>query len=212
MTSNMGPILVFHRIQPFGSHDFSSLDKVYSRHVTGSVNCENSSVCLIMKYCPTSTIFTNPASVQNLITRSCCESLSTRSVYFCNKFSCAGISIDGVVLYLCSQLRSYSNHSQDTRCTIMDDCMTKASDLFPTQTQIENLNSSAVWLECATCPCNKQTPCKCHTRGQERRPHKEFTTAGNIHLNSNTPPRCGAIRHSATRFEISTQGLAFLTS
>ena len=32
---------------------------------------------------------------------------------------------------VCSQLRSYSNHSQDTGCTIMDDCMTKASDLFP---------------------------------------------------------------------------------
>ena len=82
-------------------------------------------------------------------------------------------------------MRSYSNHSQDTGCTIMDDCMTKASDVFPTQTQIENLNSSAVWLECATCPCNKQTLCKCHTRGQEPRPHKEFTTAGNIHLISN---------------------------
>ena len=33
---------------------------------------------------------------------------------------------------------------------------------------------------------------------QERRPHKEFTTACNIHLISNTPPRCEAIRHSAT--------------
>ena len=67
-------------------------------------------------------------------------------------------------MYRCSQLRSYSNHSQDTGCTIMDDCMTKASDVFPTQTQIENLNSSAEWLECATCPCNKHTLCKCHTR------------------------------------------------
>ena len=68
----------------------------------------------------------------------------------------------------------------------MDDFMTKANDVFPTQTQIENLNSSAEWLECATCPCNKQTLCKCHTRGQEPRPHKEFTTASNIHLISNT--------------------------
>ena len=40
MTSNTGPILVFPRIQPFGSDDFSSRGKVYSRHVTGSVNCE----------------------------------------------------------------------------------------------------------------------------------------------------------------------------
>ena len=106
-------------------------------------------------------------------------------------------------MYGCSQLRSYSNHSQDTGCTIMDDFMTKANDVFPTQTRIENLYSSAEWLECATCPCNKQTLCKCHTRGQEPRPHKEFTTAGNIHLISNTPPRCGANRHSATRWEIS---------
>ena len=34
-------------------------------------------------------------------------------------------------------LCSYSNHSQDTGCTIMDDIMTKANDLFPTQTRIE---------------------------------------------------------------------------
>ena len=45
MTSNTGPILVFPRIQPFGSYDFSSLGKVYSRHATGSVKCENFSVC-----------------------------------------------------------------------------------------------------------------------------------------------------------------------
>ena len=34
-------------------------------------------------------------------------------------------------------LCSFSNNSQDTGCTIMDDIMTKADDLFPTQTQIE---------------------------------------------------------------------------
>ena len=34
VTSNTGPILVFPRIQPFGSDDFSSLGKVYSRHAT----------------------------------------------------------------------------------------------------------------------------------------------------------------------------------
>ena len=42
-----------------------------------------------------------------------------------------------LVLYGSSQLCSYSNHSQDTGCTIMDDIVTKADDLFPTQTQIE---------------------------------------------------------------------------
>ena len=62
-------MLVFTRIQPFGSDDFSSLGNLYSRQTSDSVNCENSSVFFVMKYCPTSTIVTNPASVQNLITR-----------------------------------------------------------------------------------------------------------------------------------------------
>ena len=75
MTSNTGPILVFPRIQLFGSVDFSSRDNLYSRHVTGSVNCENSSVSFVMKYCPTSTVVRNPASVQNKVTRFCCDSL-----------------------------------------------------------------------------------------------------------------------------------------
>ena len=69
---------------------------MYSRHVTGAVNCKNSSVYFVMKYCPASTVFRNPASVQILINRSCCGSLSTRSLYFYNKFSCAGISIEGL--------------------------------------------------------------------------------------------------------------------
>ena len=83
-------------IQPVGSVDFSSRGKVYSRHVSGCVNCENSSVCIVTKYCPTSTVFRNPASVQIFINRSCCGSFSTRSLYFCNKLSCAGISIEGL--------------------------------------------------------------------------------------------------------------------
>ena len=69
MTSNTGTIFVFPRIQPFGSDHFSSLGKVYSRQATDSVNCENSSVSFVMKYCPTSTVVRNPASVQNCTTR-----------------------------------------------------------------------------------------------------------------------------------------------
>ena len=76
----MSPILVFPWIQPFKSDDFSSLGKVYPRHATGSVNCKNSSVLFVMKCCLTSTIVWNPASVQSLITRFCCGSLSTRSL------------------------------------------------------------------------------------------------------------------------------------
>ena len=100
MTSNTGPILVFPRIQPFGAKEFSFLGKVYSRQATGSANCKNSSVCFVMKYSPTSTVVKNPVSVQNLITRFCCDSVSTRSGYFCNRSSCEGSSVDGVSVFI----------------------------------------------------------------------------------------------------------------
>ena len=99
MTSNTGPIVV-PRIQPFGSVDFSSLGKVYSRQATESVNCENSAVSFVMKYCPTSTVVRNLASVQNLITRFCCDNLSTRSWYFCNRSYCTGSSVEGVGVFI----------------------------------------------------------------------------------------------------------------
>ena len=87
VTSNTGPILVFPLIQPFGSDVSSSLGKVYSRQATESVNCENSSVSFVMKYCPTSTTVRNPASVQNLLNLSCCDNFSIRSPYLCNSNS-----------------------------------------------------------------------------------------------------------------------------
>ena len=65
-----------------------------------SVNCENSSVSFVMKYCPTSTVFKNPASVQIFINRSGCGSLSTRSWYFYNKSSCARSSVEGVGVFV----------------------------------------------------------------------------------------------------------------
>ena len=40
--------------------------------------------------------FENPASIQMFINRSGCGSFSTRSLCFCNRFSCARISIEGV--------------------------------------------------------------------------------------------------------------------
>ena len=79
MTSNKGQILVFHRIESFGSDKSSSLGNVYSRQVTGPVNCENSSVSLVMNYCPTSTIVKNHAPIQKIMTRFCCENLFTHS-------------------------------------------------------------------------------------------------------------------------------------
>ena len=92
-------------------------------------------------------------------------------------------SFSDSLVYGRSQSRSYSNHSQDTGCTIMDDFMTKANDLFPTQTRIENLTLQPNGLNAQRV---RATPCMCHTRGQEPRPHKEFTTACNFHLISNT--------------------------
>ena len=67
---------------------------------TESVNCENSSVSSVMKYCPTSTFVRNPASVQILITRFCCDSLSSRSWHFCNRSSCEGSSVEGVGVFI----------------------------------------------------------------------------------------------------------------
>ena len=40
-----------------------------------------------MKYCPISTTFRNPASIQNLLNLSCCDNFSIRSPYFCNRRS-----------------------------------------------------------------------------------------------------------------------------
>ena len=91
---------MFPRNQPYGSDECSSLGKVYSRQATESVNCENSSVFFVMKYCPTSTVVRNPASVQNLITRSCCDHLSIRSWYLCNRSSsCAGSSVTSLCAF-----------------------------------------------------------------------------------------------------------------
>ena len=101
-TSNTGPILVFPRIQPFGSDDFSSLGKVYSWHVTDSVICENySSVSFVMKYCPTSTVVRNHASIQNLLSLSCCENFSIRSQNLRNRSSsCAQSSVKGMFVFI----------------------------------------------------------------------------------------------------------------
>ena len=95
-----GPIFGVPSNPTFRVRYCSSLGKMYSRHATESVNCENCSVSLVMKYCPTSTVVRNPASVQILSTRFCCDSLSTRSWYFCNRSSCAGSSVEGVGVFV----------------------------------------------------------------------------------------------------------------
>ena len=110
-TSNTGPILVFPRIQPLGSDASSSLGRVYSRQATVFVNCENSSVSFVMKYCPISTTFRNPASIQKLLNWSCCDNFSIRSPFCCNRRSlrarssqsCVrGDGVQGVLTLFCS--------------------------------------------------------------------------------------------------------------
>ena len=86
-TSKTGPILMFPRIQPFGSDAPSSLGRMYSRQATESLNCENYAVSFVMKYCPISTTFRNPASIQNLLSLSCCDNFSIRSPYCCKRRS-----------------------------------------------------------------------------------------------------------------------------
>ena len=145
MTSNTGPILVFPRIQPFGSYDFSSLGKVYSRHATDSVNCENSSVSFVMKYCPTPTVVRNP---QVLITRFCCESLSTRSWYFCNWSSCAGSSGESVGVFV-NKLVGTNNGSDSPANTSLSVLTWQAlysshkSETAPVDTELIDRNNCA---------------------------------------------------------------------
>ena len=84
--SNTGPILVFPWIHPFGCDASSSPGRVHSRQ-TAARNCENSAMSFVMKYCPISTECKNPASIQNLLNLSCCDSFSIRSPYCCNRRS-----------------------------------------------------------------------------------------------------------------------------
>ena len=60
----------------------------------------NSSVSFVVKYCPTSTVVENLASVQISITRFCFDSLPTRSWYLCNRSSCEGSSVEGVSVFV----------------------------------------------------------------------------------------------------------------
>ena len=96
VTSNTGPILVFPRIQRFGSFDFSSLDKVFSRHVTGSANCKNSVVCFVVKYCPTSIVVRILHQYTSLSIDLVVEAFPLVPCTSAIIFSCAGISIEGV--------------------------------------------------------------------------------------------------------------------
>ena len=84
--SNTGPIFVFPWIHPFGCDASSSLGRVYSRQAT-AWNCERSAVSFVLKCCPISTTFRNPASIQNLLTLFSGESFSIGSPYCCNRRS-----------------------------------------------------------------------------------------------------------------------------
>ena len=95
--------------------------KMYSRHDTVSAKCKNSSVCFVTKYCPTSTVFRNPASIQILINWSGCGSFSKRSLCFCNRFSYSGISIEdvGVIINKSAGAKSGSDCSVSTSLPVL---------------------------------------------------------------------------------------------
>ena len=59
----------------------SSLGRVCFHDKPLHENCENSAVSFVMKYCLIWTRFRNPASIQNLLNLSCCDSFSIRSPY-----------------------------------------------------------------------------------------------------------------------------------
>ena len=84
VTSNTGPILMFPWIHPFACEAGSSRGRVYSRQATER-NCLKLPVSLVTRYCPTSTIRINPASLQNLLTLLSGESDSIRSMYCCHR-------------------------------------------------------------------------------------------------------------------------------
>ena len=75
---------MFPWIHPFGCDAPSSLGRVYSRQAT-TWNCVRSAVSFVMKYCPFSTTLRNPASIQNLLKLSCCDSFSIRYPSCCNR-------------------------------------------------------------------------------------------------------------------------------
>ena len=59
----------------------------------------------------------------------------------------------------------------------MDDFMTQANHVFPTQTQIENLTLQPNGLNAQRVRATNERCAFANTRRQEPRPHKEFTTA-----------------------------------
>ena len=77
---------MFPWTHPFGCDASSSLGRVHARQAT-AWNCEKSAVSFVMKYCPFSTTFRNPASIQNSLNLSCCDSFSIRSPYCCKRRS-----------------------------------------------------------------------------------------------------------------------------
>ena len=105
-----------------------------------------------MKYCPTSTVVRNPASVQNLLTLSCCDNFSIRCLYLCNwSSSCAGSSVKGMFVFItlgtnngldCPSTRSLSlfYHGKRHFC----DCSVKTELIYRNKCAKNSFNRS--WL------------------------------------------------------------------
>ena len=76
-----------------GQLDLSSRGEVYARHVTGSANCKNSSVYFVMKKIVRLQLFSGILHQYKSWTIYGCVNVSTRSLCFCNGFSCARIAV-----------------------------------------------------------------------------------------------------------------------
>ena len=89
-----------------------------------------------MKYCPTCPVVRNPASIENLLTLSCCDNFSIRSLYLCNRSSsCKGHSVEGVFVFITLgtnngfHFPSTTSHpvlsGQESHCSHISDCSVK---------------------------------------------------------------------------------------
>ena len=91
LESNLLGQMIFHFLAKC-THDMS----------IGSVDCENSSVSFVMKYCPTSAVVRRILhQYKKLLTLSCCDNFSIRSWYLSNRSSsCAGSSVKSMCVFI----------------------------------------------------------------------------------------------------------------
>ena len=84
--SNTGPILVFPWIHPLGCELLRLLAEcIHDKPLHEIVKI--AAMSSVMRYCPISTTFRNPGSIQKLSNLSCHDDFSIRSPFFCKRRS-----------------------------------------------------------------------------------------------------------------------------